>query len=42
MLEAFLEARRASGASEEEVDHAREVVDEALRFGASCGEPGDR
>ena len=42
MLEAFLEARRASGASEEEVGHAREVVDEALRFRESCGEPGDR
>jgi hypothetical protein len=42
VLEAFLEARRTSGASEEEVGHAREVVDEALRFKASLGEPGDR
>ena len=42
VLEAFLEARRTSGASEEEVGHAREVVDEALRFKASRGEPGDR
>jgi hypothetical protein len=41
-LEAFLEARRTSGASEEEVGHAREVVDDALRFKASRGEPGDR
>ena len=42
VLEAFLEARRTSGASEEEVGHAREVVDEALRFKASRGDPGDR
>ena len=42
VLEAFLEARRTSGASEEEIGHAREVVDEALRFKASGGEPGDR
>ena len=42
VLEAFLEARRTSGASEEEVGHAGEVVDEALRFKASRGEPGDR
>jgi hypothetical protein len=42
VLEAFLEARRTGGASEEEVGHAREVVDEALRFRASRGEPGDR
>ncbi|HYN03790.1 MAG TPA: SEC-C domain-containing protein [Vicinamibacteria bacterium] len=42
LLEAFLDAHRASGASEEEVGHAREVVDEALRFKAGRGEPGDR
>ena len=42
LLDAFLEARRTSGASEDEVGHAREVVDEALRFKASRGEPGDR
>jgi len=42
VLEAFLEARRTSGASEEEIGHARDVVDEALRFKASGGEPGDR
>lgn len=42
VLEAFLEARRTSGASEEELGHAREVVDEALRFKATRGEPGDR
>jgi len=42
VLEAFLEARRTSGASEEEVGRARKVVDEALRFKASRGEPGDR
>ena len=42
VLEAFLEARRTRGASEEEVGHARDVLDEALRFKASRGEPGDR
>ena len=42
VLDAFLETRRTSGASEDEVGHAREVVDEALRFKASRGEPGDR
>ena len=42
LLEGFLEARRACGAGEEEVDHVRSVVDEALRFKASRGEAGDR
>ena len=42
VLEAFLDARRTSGASEEDVGRAREVVDAALRFKASRGEPADR
>ena len=42
LLEGFLEARRASGAGEEEVDRIQSVVDEALRFKASRGEAGDR
>ena len=42
VLDAFLATRRTSGASEDEVGHAREVVDEALRFKANLGEAGDR
>jgi hypothetical protein len=40
--EAFREARRAEGASEEEVDQAWQVVDEALQYKVSRGEPVER
>ena len=40
--EAFREARRAAGASEDEADEACRFVDEALRYKADRGEPVER
>ncbi len=42
VCEAFREARRAAGASEDEADRACQVVDEALRYKAGRGEPVER